>query len=199
MAISLKHLFTSPKADGTDTTMVQPSNWNAEHVITMARFRLIGRTTAGSTAAEEIEVGSNLTLQSLTLALASTVSITALTAADSITTAALTVSGDANFSGTGAIKVPVGTNAQRPATPLTGQLRFNSARVQFEGYNGTEWTAVGGGATGSASNQVFYENDQVVTNSYTITTGKNAMSAGPITINSGVSVTVPTGSAWTVV
>lgn len=46
---------------------------------------------------------------------------------------------------------------------------------------------------------IFYENDQSVTADYTITTNKNAMSAGPITIGSGVTVTVPSGSAWAIV
>ena len=54
-------------------------------------------------------------------------------------------------------------------------------------------------ATGGGSDEIFYENDTTVSTSYTITSGKNAMSAGPITIPSGVTVTVPTGSAWTVV
>jgi hypothetical protein len=57
----------------------------------------------------------------------------------------------------------------------------------------------GGGATGGGADQVFFQNSQVVTTSYTITTGKNAMSAGPITINSGVVVTIPSGSVWTIV
>ena len=43
------------------------------------------------------------------------------------------------------------------------------------------------------------ENKNTITTNYTITTGSNAMSAGPITINSGVTVTVPTGSTWAVV
>jgi hypothetical protein len=60
------------------------------------------------------------------------------------------------------------------------------------------WGSVGGGATGGGGNDVFYENSQVVTSSYTITTSKNAMSTGPITINSGIVVTVPTGSRWVV-
>jgi hypothetical protein len=46
---------------------------------------------------------------------------------------------------------------------------------------------------------VFIENGQTVTTSYTITNNKNAMSAGPITINNGVTVTVGDGEAWTVV
>lgn len=62
MAISLKHAFTSAKADGPDSSEVQPSNWNAEHTLTMATARLLGRTTAGTGAAEEISVGAGLTL-----------------------------------------------------------------------------------------------------------------------------------------
>ena len=58
---------------------------------------------------------------------------------------------------------------------------------------------VGGSARGGNTDQVFYENDQTVTSSYTITTGKNAMSAGPITVNTGVTVTVPTDSTWVIV
>lgn len=198
MAISLKHTFTSPKADGTDSTLVQPSNWNAEHQLQMATARLVGRTTAGIGAAEEISVGSNLSLTGLTLNLASSVSITALTASGAITGGSLSISGDADFTGTGAIKVPVGTTAQRP-TPATGDLRFNSTLTAFEGYNGSNWSSVGGGATGGGSDRVFVENDQVVTTNYTITSGKNAMTAGPVTINSGISVTVPSGSVWTIV
>lgn len=57
----------------------------------------------------------------------------------------------------------------------------------------------GGGATGGGSDEIFWENDQTVTTNYTITNGKNAMSAGPITINSGVTVTVGAGEVWTVV
>ena len=55
------------------------------------------------------------------------------------------------------------------------------------------------GATGGGTDRVFYENDQVVTTAYTITSGKNAMTAGPITINDGIAVTVPDGSTWTVI
>jgi hypothetical protein len=46
---------------------------------------------------------------------------------------------------------------------------------------------------------VFWENNPAVTSSYTITNGRNAMSAGPITINSGITVTVGDGETWTVV
>ena len=52
---------------------------------------------------------------------------------------------------------------------------------------------------GSGGNKAFYENDQTIIANYTITTGQNAMTAGPVTINSGVTVTVPSGSTWSVI
>jgi len=102
-------------------------------------------------------------------------------------------------SNTGSAQVPVGTTGQRDGTPAQGYFRFNSSTNQFEGYNGTAWGAVGGGATGGANNPVFYENDQTVTVNYSITAGKNAMTAGPVTIADGVNVTIPDGSTWTIV
>ena len=51
-----------------------------------------------------------------------------------------------SFTDTGAIKIPVGTVAQRPASPAAGQLRFNDDSDEFEGYNGTAWSSVGGSA-----------------------------------------------------
>lgn len=53
------------------------------------------------------------------------------------------------------------------------------------------------GASGGGGDKIFYENDITVTTDFTITTNKNAMSAGPITINA--TVTVPSGSVWTIV
>lgn len=50
-----------------------------------------------------------------------------------------------------------------------------------------------------ANNSVVYENDITITSNTTLTAGKNGMSAGPITIASGVSVTVPSGSTWSIV
>jgi hypothetical protein len=82
---------------------------------------------------------------------------------------------------------------------LNSMFRYNSDLNQFEGYAGGVWGAVGGGAVGGAGNPAFYENDAVITANYTITASKNAMSAGPITVNNGVTVTVPSNSVWTIV
>jgi hypothetical protein len=55
VAISLTHAFASAKADGSDSTFVQPSNWNAEHVITMASGKILGRTSSGTGVVEELD------------------------------------------------------------------------------------------------------------------------------------------------
>jgi len=60
------------------------------------------------------------------------------------------------------------------------------------------WAAAGGGAVGNG-NEIFWENDQTITGDYSITNNKNAGSFGPITIQSGVTVTIGSGETWTVV
>jgi hypothetical protein len=100
---------------------------------------------------------------------------------------------------TGSALIPAGTEAQRDGSPAAGYFRFNSDLSKFEGYNGTSWGSVGGGATGGGADEVFIENNQVVTANYTIPATKNAMSTGPITINSGVTVTVSSGARYVVI
>ena len=65
--------------------------------------------------------------------------------------------------------------------------------------DGSALTGISAGATGGGSDEVFWENGQTVTTNYTITNNKNAMSAGPITINNGIAVTIGTGENWTIV
>ena len=118
---------------------------------------------------------------------------------DSITINASTASvpNNLNFSGTGSITVPNGTTGQRPGSPAAGMIRYNSTSGTFEGYT-TTWGSIGGGATGGGGDQVFIENEVTVTTDYTLSTNKNALSTGPITINSGVTVTIPSGQRWVI-
>jgi hypothetical protein len=102
-------------------------------------------------------------------------------------------SGNSQFNGTGALKIPVGTSGQRP-TPATGQVRFNTTDTQFEGYNGAAWSSIGGAAAGGA----VYENKQSIRANYTMSTDYNGESVGPITVDSGVTVTIPSGSRWVI-
>lgn len=110
----------------------------------------------------------------------------------------ITTSGNVLLTGTGYVDLPIGTTAQRPGTPNSGMVRYNSTLGIFEGY-GSSWKRLDNAATGGGSDEIFYENGQTVTTNYTLTSGKNAMSAGPITINNGITVTVPSGSSWSIV
>ena len=64
-------------------------------------------------------------------------------------------------------------------------------------YNGSAW--VNGTVGGNTTTSGLYEMANAITTDYTIGTGNNALSAGPITINSGISVTIPSGSRWAIV
>jgi hypothetical protein len=90
-----------------------------------------------------------------------------------------------------------------PTSPTTGvEIEAGgSALVAWDSHAGdfVKVAGGGGGAAGGGSDQIFFENDLVVTVSYTIPTGKNAGTFGPVTINSGVTVTVPDGSVWSIV
>jgi hypothetical protein len=67
MAVSLKHNFVSAVPDGGDTSLVRPSNWNDEHALTLGTGNLLGRSSSGTGVAEEISVGSGLSLSGGTL------------------------------------------------------------------------------------------------------------------------------------
>jgi hypothetical protein len=83
-----------------------------------------------------------------------------------------------------------------PASPTLNQV-YTSGTLSWT-FNGVSWVSNNTvtGATGGGTDTVFYENSKVITTSYTITSTKNAMSAGDITINSGATVTVPTDCRW---
>ena len=109
--------------------------------------------------------------------------------------AGATFTGDVVHNYTTALQIPVGTTAQRPGSPSTGDFRWNSTLGSAEIYNGSAFAAVGGGSgtTGGGSDELFLETDQTMTTSYTLTSNKNAMTISPV-INSGVTLTVPSGA-----
>lgn len=105
-------------------------------------------------------------------------------------------------SSTGAAYIPSGTTAQRPSSPATGYMRFNTDLGKAEVWNGTVWSGVGGGATGGGGDTVFVETSYTITQDYTITAGKSAITVGDangnVTIVDGKFVEVPDGSLWVV-
>ena len=154
MTVSLKHQFTSNVADSPDATLVQPSNWNAEHTLTADADTLLGAITAGAV----VEI--------------------------TCTAAGRAILDDADAA------------AQRTTLGLGSIATQNSNNVTI---TGGSISGVLGVAAGGGTDRVFYENDITVSTDYTITTGKNAGSFGPITIASGVTVTVPSGSTWSII
>ena len=57
---------------------------------------------------------------------------------------------------------------------------------------------VADGATGAGLDKIFFQNDQTVTTSYTIPSGKNALSTGPIGISVGINAIVSANSTWVI-
>jgi hypothetical protein len=182
MVLSLKHSFQSAKADGTDSTLVQPSNWNDEHVLSMADDRLIGRTTAGPGAAEEISVGSNLSLAAGVLDLASSISLTGAT-----------LSG--NLSAAGVLTSSVSTTALTlnsiPLTVTGTELNFvsgvtSSVQTQLNGKQPLAIKLTNLAAMSTAAGAVFQTGDDSfakrsltgTANQITITNG-NGVSGNP--------------------
>jgi hypothetical protein len=161
---------------------------------------------------------------------------------NAVTAAAAKVSLEVISAATGSEILPTGTTGQRDASPAAGYLRFNTTSTEFEGYNGTAWSSVGGSAitndtttatnlypaflgatTGTATaiytgnaNYLYKPstgelsvrapiatnglqlNSSTVSSSYTIATGFNAVSCGPITVSGGVVVTISAGQRWCV-
>ncbi len=102
---------------------------------------------------------------------------------------------DIEMSGTGSLKVPTGTTGERSASAANGMFRYNTSLAEFEGYAAGAWGSIGGGAS---ANGAIYENSDTISTNYTISTGTNGMSVGPMVIAGGVTVTIPSGQRWVV-
>ena len=114
---------------------------------------------------------------------------------DMIANNAVTNAKATGIAGGKVLQTATGDQAPKTGTNLT----FNSATGAL---GATSYTGDGSSLTGVASTVAdgcIYENSQTISNNYTITTNKNAMSAGPITIASGATLTVPSGSVYTIV
>jgi len=198
---------SSASAASTSASNASTSATNAASSATAASGSASTASTQATNAASSASAASTSATNASSSASAASTSATnaassATSAASSATAAAASAAEAANkvakTSDTGSAVLPKGTTAERDGTPLSGYFRFNTTTGQAEMYNGSAWGSVGGGATGAGGDAVFQENGTTVTTNYTLTSSKNAMSVGPITVNSGVSVTVPSGARWVV-
>jgi hypothetical protein len=128
MTVSLKHAFTSGIADSGDITLVQPSNWNAEHTLTLAQGNILGRlAAAGTGAATEIplsfDASNNATFPGQVNLVAGTTSISPakFTSGTNLTTA---TAGSVEYDGKVMYMTPQGT--QRGIIPGAQYFRLNS-------------------------------------------------------------------------
>ena len=140
------------------------------------------KNTTGKTIASITRVTTTATLTTSTnhnLVTGNYVTISGATPTEFNGTYSITVTGNTTFTYTMA------------TTPASNATVVGS-------YISTSWNQIGGGATGGGNDQVFVENTLVVSVNYTLPTGKNASSVGPITINSGIIVTIPSGQRWVV-
>ena len=177
------------------TNLTVSGNTSTNKSTVTSSLTVSGNTTLGAAGKTITTTGAAAHTGTQSVSTNLTVSGNTTLGAANVTT--LTASADSSFTSTGAVKIPASTTANRPAG-TTGQIRYNTSINTFEGYGAASWGSIGGGATGGAGDTVFQENQLIVTTSYTLSTGKSAMSVGPITINSGVAVTVPSGYRWMV-
>jgi hypothetical protein len=105
-----------------------------------------------------------------------------------------TFAGNSTYTGTGQVKLPAGSSAQRSGSPVNGMIRYNADLNSFEGYADGAWGGIGGAQAGGAINT----NKDIAGVDYTISAGENGLSVGPITVSNGITITVTAGQRWVI-
>jgi hypothetical protein len=185
MTVSLKHTFQSAKTDSADVSLVQPSNWNQEHDLTLATNKVLGRATAGTGAAEEISLGTALSISGGTLAVTNVPVANGGTGASTLTGY---VKGNGTSAFTAAASVPVGdiSGTLPVASGGTGATTLAANNVLIG--NGT--SAVSAVAPGTAGN-LLTSNGTSWTSATPLTSGTfDAIATGTLANGSTVIINV---------
>jgi hypothetical protein len=103
-------------------------------------------------------------------------------------------------SNVGAAAIPQGSTAERPSSPIFAYLRGNWQTSELEFWNGTRWAPVGSSQMyGNAEVKAIFYNSQSIAENINVLAGQNGLSAGPVQVEDGFTVTVANGSVWSVV
>ena len=108
------------------------------------------------------------------------------------------LSGNVTNTSTGSFQVSQGTTAERDTGTANGRLRYNTTESSFEGYTADGWGDIGGGGPSLGTDSVIRTNAKVIAENITFAGTENGSSVGPITVNSGYTVTVASGSTWVI-
>lgn len=167
----------------------------ATALATSRNFSLTGDVTATAVGFD----GSGNVALSTSIAAGSIVNADINASAAIVDTKLATISTAGKVSNSATTATDANTASAIVARDASGNFTAGVITATSYSGSGANLTGIAAKATGGGSDEIFWENGQTVTTDYTISTNKNAMTAGDITINSGVTVTVPSGSTWTVI
>jgi hypothetical protein len=197
MTVSLKHTFASAKPDSADPTIIQPSNWNQEHVLTAAAGKVLGRDTSGAGNVQELPISvtsaGNVTIPNDfavtgntgltgTLGVTGTTTLTNLNATGTVgfTNALAVTSGGTSVATLPANNVLIGNGT----SAVTGVAPGTSGNVLTS--NGTSWTAAPS-STGAYTEYLNRSTDVTLTD----------VNAGKVVVEPTVSIMVQLPDATT--
>ena len=206
VTVSYNTVGASPLAGSSSITTVgtiASGTWQGS--VIGSTYGGTGVNNAGRTFTVNTNSGTiSYTLASTTLTVANNASVSGTNTGDQT----ITLTGDVTGSGTGSFATTLATVNSNVGSFGSGSL-VPVITVNGKGLITAVSTAAVSASTATtstytnngtqASTGCVYENQQTISSNYTMTTNYNGMSAGPITVATGVTVTIPTGSNWSIV